>query len=102
MFIPYIDCYFISFFFLFIGALGLFLGRRNLILIIMCVELMLLSIQLNLIVSSYNFNDLIGQIFCLFILMIAAAEVALGLALIILQYRLKGTIETKFIYLLKG
>ncbi len=63
---------------------------------------MLISVQLNFIISSYNFNDLIGQIFNLFILMVAAAEVAIGLALLIINYRLRGTIETKFIYLAKG
>jgi NADH:ubiquinone oxidoreductase subunit K len=63
---------------------------------------MLISVQLNFIVSSYNFNDLLGQIFNLFILMVAAAEVAIGLALLIINYRLRGTIETKFIYLSKG
>ena len=63
---------------------------------------MLISVQLNFIISSYNFNDLIGQIFNLFILMVAAAEVAIGLALLIINYRLRGTIETKFIYLSKG
>jgi len=63
---------------------------------------MLISVQLNFIISSYNFNDLLGQIFNLFILMVAAAEVAIGLALLIINYRLRGTIETKFIYLSKG
>jgi NADH:ubiquinone oxidoreductase subunit K len=63
---------------------------------------MLISVQLNFIISSYNFNDLLGQIFNLFILMVAAAEVAIGLALLIINYRLRGTIETKFIYLAKG
>jgi len=72
------------------------------LLILMCIELMLMSIQLNLIVGSYNFNDLLGQIFNLFILMVAAAEIAIGLALLIINYRLRGTIETKFIYLSKG
>ena len=76
--------------------------KRNLILILICIELMLISVQLNFIVSSYNFNDLLGQIFNLFILMVAAAEVAIGLALLIINYRLRGTIETKFIYLSKG
>ena len=76
--------------------------KRNLILILICIELMLISVQLNFIISSYNFNDLLGQIFNLFILMVAAAEVAIGLALLIINYRLRGTIETKFIYLSKG
>lgn len=102
MFISYIYCYFISLNILFVGILGCFLVKRNLILILICIELMLISVQLNFIISSYNFNDLIGQIFNLFILMVAAAEVAIGLALLIINYRLRGTIETKFIYLAKG
>nr|AUO29187.1 NADH dehydrogenase subunit 4l [Vannella croatica] len=102
MFISYIYCYFISLNILLVGILGCFLIKRNLILILICIELMLISVQLNFIVSSYNFNDLLGQIFNLFILMVAAAEVAIGLALLIINYRLRGTIETKFIYLSKG
>lgn len=102
MFISYLYCYFISFNILLFGILGTFLIKRNLILILLCIELMLISVQLNFIISSYNFNDLLGQIFNLFILMVAAAEVAIGLALLIINYRLRGTIETKFIYLSKG
>lgn len=102
MFISYLYCYFISVNVLFIGILGIFLVKRNLILILLCIELMLISVQLNFIISSYNFNDFLGQLFNLFILMVAAAEVAIGLALLIINYRLRGTIETKFIYLSKG
>lgn len=84
------------------GLTGSFLIRRNLIMIIVCIELMLMSIQLNFIIYSYNFNDILGQFFVLFILMVAAAEVAIGLALLIVYYRLRGTIDTKYIYLSKG
>lgn len=93
---------FISLILFSLGILGSFLVKRNLILILVCLELVLISIQLNFIISSYNFNDLVGQIFVLFILMIAAAEVAIGLALLIVYYRLRGTIDTKYIYLVKG
>ncbi len=62
----------------------------------------LVSIQLNFIINSFNFNDFLGQIFVLFILMVAAAEVAIGLAFLIIYYRLRGTIESKHIYLTKG
>ena len=89
--------------FLFVfGLIGSFLIRRNLIMIIVCIELMLMSIQLNFMIYSYNFNDIFGQLFVLFILMVAAAEVAIGLALLIVYYRLRGTIDTKYIYLSKG
>lgn len=86
----------------FYGFLGTFLLKRNLIMILVCIELLLISIQLNFIISSYNFDDFFGQIFILFILMVAAAEVAIGLAFLIIFYRLRGTIESKYIYLTKG
>lgn len=89
MFIAYIYCYLISLSVLFIGILGCFLVKRNLILILICIELMLIATQLNFLIASYNFNDIIGQIFNLFILMVAAAEVAIGLALLITNYRLR-------------
>ena len=85
-----------------LGLLGSFLVKRNLILILVCVELVLVSSQLNFIISSYNFNDLIGQFFILFVLMIAAAEIAIGLALLIIYYRLRGTIDTNYLHLIKG
>lgn len=87
---------------LFFGVLGCFLIKRNLILILLCIELMLISVQLNNLLAAYNFDDILGQIFNLFILMVAAAEVAIGLAFLIVNYRLRGSIETKFIYLSKG
>jgi NADH-quinone oxidoreductase subunit K len=86
----------------FAGLLGCFIVKRNLLVLLLCIELILIAVQLNFIISAYNFNDILGQIFNLFILMIAAAEVAIGLALLILNYRLRGTIETRFIYLSKG
>jgi NADH-quinone oxidoreductase subunit K len=84
------------------GFLGCFLRQRNLIMILVCIELILISVQLNFIISSFVFDDFLGQIFVLFILMVAAAEVAIGLAFLIVYYRLRGTIESKHIYLTKG
>lgn len=84
------------------GFLGTFVIKRNLILILVCIELILLSIQLNFIVNSFNFDDIFGQVFVLFILMVASAEVAIGLAFVIVYYRLRGSIESKYIYLTKG
>ncbi len=92
----------ISFILFSYGFLGTFIIRRNLILILVCIELLLVSIQLNFIVNSFNFDDILGQIFVLFILMVAAAEVAIGLAFLIVYYRLRGTLESKYIYLTKG
>lgn len=99
MFISYLYCYLISLSILFVGILGCFLIKRNLILILICIELMLISIQMNFIIASYNFSDIIGQIFNLFILMVAAAEVAIGLALLIINYRLRVLLKQNlFIY----
>lgn len=84
------------------ALLGCYMRRRNLIMILVCIELILISVQLNFILSSFVFDDFLGQIFVLFILMVAAAEVAIGLAFLIVYYRLRGTIESKHIYLTKG
>ena len=82
--------------------LGLFLTRRNLIVIIMCIELMLLGLNIDFIVYSFYLDDLAGEIFSLFILTVAAAESAIGLAILVVYYRIKGTIATLFINKLKG
>ena len=100
--IPVLFFQFISFILFILGILGTFLIKRNLIMILICIELLLAAVQLNFLISSYNFDDITGQIFILFILMVAAAEVAIGLAFIIVYYRLRGTIESKHIYLTKG
>jgi NADH-quinone oxidoreductase subunit K len=85
-----------------IGMLGLFISRKNLILILMCIELMLLAVNLNFIVFSVYLDDLMGQIFALFVLTVAAAESAIGLAILVVYYRLKGTILISYINNLKG
>lgn len=102
MLVCYIFCFFISLNICMVGILGCVAIKRNLILILICIEIILISVQLNFILAAYNHNDILGQIFVLFILMVAAAEIAIGLALLIINYRLRGTIETKFIYLSKG
>tara|TARA_B100000749_G_C18191647_1_gene368159 strand:- start:45 stop:350 length:306 start_codon:yes stop_codon:yes gene_type:complete len=100
--IPVLFFQLVSLVLFFFGFLGTFVIKRNLIMVLVCIELLLLSVQLNFIISSYNFDDFVGQIFVLFILMVAAAEVAIGLAFLIVYYRLRGTIESKHIYLTKG
>ncbi len=100
--IPSLFFNFISLVLFMYGFLGTFILKRNLIMVLVCIELLLVSIQLNFIINSFNFNDFLGQIFVLFILMVAAAEVAIGLAFLIIYYRLRGTIESKHIYLTKG
>ena len=88
-------------FFLF-GMWGIFVLRRNLILILISIELMLLSVNFNFIVFSVYLDDLVGQLFALFILTVAAAESAIGLAILVTFYRLRGVIATDYINSLKG
>lgn len=84
-----------------IGLTGMVINRRNILILIMCIEMMLLSLNLNFIVFSIYFDDLYGQIFSLFILTVAAAESAIGLAIIIIYYRLRGSILMSQISVLK-
>lgn len=85
-----------------VGVLGIFLTRRNTIVILMCVELMLLAININFIVFSVYLDDLLGQVFSLFVLTVAAAESAIGLAILVIYYRIAGSVGTLFINKLKG
>ena len=84
------------------GIVGIFLNRKNLIVILMCIELLLLAVNINFVSFSIFLNDLNGQIFTLFILTVAAAEAAIGLAIIVLYYRNSGSIRVEDIYTLKG
>ena len=79
-------------FLFFLGLLGIILNRRNILIILMCIELILLSLNVNFIVFSIYFDDLYGQIFSFFILTVAASESAIGLAIIIIYYRIRGNI----------
>ena len=85
-----------------IGIIGIFLNRKNLIVILMCIELLLLAVNINLVSFSIYLNDLNGQIFTLFILTVAAAEAAIGLAIIVVYYRNAGSINVEDINRLKG
>jgi NADH-quinone oxidoreductase subunit K len=85
----------------FIGILGLVLNRKNIIITLMALELMLLSINLNLIFFSLYLDDVVGQIFVLFILTIAATESSIGLALLMVYFKLKNTIQMEKIKKLK-
>ena len=85
-----------------IGIAGIFLNRKNLIVILMCIELLLLAVNINLVSFSIFLNDLSGQIFTLFILTVAAAEAAIGLAIIVVYYRNTGSIRVEDINSLKG
>ena len=85
-----------------IGVIGIFLNRKNIIVILMSIELILLAVNINLVSFSVFFNDLIGQIFALFILTVAAAEAAIGLAIIVAYYRNTGSVHVEDIDSLKG
>ena len=85
-----------------IGIIGIFLNRKNIIIILMSIELILLAVNINLVSFSIFINDLTGQIFALFILTVAAAEAAIGLAIIVVYYRNSGTIRVEEIDNLKG
>ena len=85
-----------------IGVFGIFLNRKNVIVILMSIELMLLAVNINLVAFSSFHADLVGQIFALMVLNVAAAEAAIGLAIIVVYFRNRGTIDVAEIDLLKG
>jgi len=85
-----------------VGVWGLFLNRKNIILMLMSIELLLLSVNLNFIFFSVRLDDLAGQIFSLFILTVAAAESAIGLAILVILYNVRFTISVENINILKG
>ena len=85
-----------------IGVIGIFLNRKNVIIILMSIELILLAVNINLVSFSIFTQDLTGQIFTMFILTVAAAEAAIGLAIIVVYYRNKGSIRIEDISSLKG
>ena len=85
-----------------IGVVGIFLNRKNVIVILMSIELILLAVNINLVAFSIFINDLSGQIFTLFILTVAAAEAAIGLAIIVVYFRNSETIRVEEIKNLKG
>jgi NADH-quinone oxidoreductase subunit K len=85
-----------------LGLSGIFLNRKNIIVILMSIELMLLAINLNFIIFASYLNDRLGAIFALFVLTVAAAESAIGLAILVVFYRVQGTIAVNAIRLMKG
>lgn len=78
------------------------LNRKNIILMLMSIELMLLAVNLNFIIFSVFLDDIVGQIFALFVLTVAAAESAIGLAILVVYYRIRGTVSIEYINLLKN
>ena len=85
-----------------IGVVGIFLNRKNVIIILMSIELILLAVNINFVAFSSFLHDLVGQVFALFILTVAAAEAAIGLAILSVYFRNRGTIEVEDVNLMKG
>ena len=84
------------------GVLGIFMNRKNLIVILMAIELILLSVNLNLVAFSSYLGDLVGQVFAMFVLTVAAGEAAIGLAILVIYFRGRGTIAVDDINQMKG
>jgi NADH-quinone oxidoreductase subunit K len=85
-----------------LGIFGIFLNRKNVIIILMSIELMLLAVNINFVAFSAFLNDLVGQVFAMFVLTVAAAEAAIGLAILVVYYRNRGTIEVEDINMMRG
>ncbi len=85
-----------------LGVLGIFLNRKNVIVILMAIELILLSVNINLIAFSAYLGDLTGQVFAMFVLTVAAGEAAIGLAILVIYFRSRGTIAVDSVDRLKG
>lgn len=97
-----IDCISISFILFLIGVLGIFLNQKNILLMLMSIEIMFLVISFIWIFSSIYLDDIIGQIFALLILTVAAAESSIGLAILVVYYRIRNTIVVELMNLTKG
>ena len=85
-----------------LGIFGIFLNRKNVIIILMSIELMLLAVNINLVAFSVHLQDMVGQVFAMFVLTVAAAEAAIGLAILVVYFRNRGSIAVEDINLMKG
>lgn len=85
-----------------LGVFGVFLNRRNIIIVLMSIELMLLAVNINFVAFSWFLRDLVGQVFSLFILTVAAAEAAIGLAILVVYFRNRSTIKIEDMNMMKG
>ena len=85
-----------------LGIFGIFLNRKNVIIILMSIELMLLAVNINFVAFSVHLQDLVGQVFAMFVLTVAAAEAAIGLAILVVYFRNRGSIEVEDINMMKG
>ncbi|MGK2286009.1 NADH-quinone oxidoreductase subunit NuoK [Pedomonas sp. V897] len=85
-----------------VGVLGIFVNRKNVIIILMSIELILLSVNINLVAFSSFLGDMVGQVFTMFVLTVAAAEAAIGLAILVAYFRNRGSIAVEDINMMKG
>ncbi len=85
-----------------LGVLGIFMNRKNLIVILMAIELILLAVNLNFVAFSAALGDLVGQVFAMFVLTVAAGEAAIGLAILVIYFRGRGTISVEDVNRMKG
>jgi NADH-quinone oxidoreductase subunit K len=85
-----------------LGVFGIFLNRKNVIIILMSIELILLAVNINFVAFSSALNDLAGQVFAMFILTVAAAEAAIGLAIVVVYFRNRGSIQVEDVNLMRG
>ena len=85
-----------------LGIFGIFLNRKNVIIILMSIELMLLAVNINLVAFSVFLQDLVGQVFAMFVLTVAAGEAAIGLAILVAYFRNRGTIAVEDLNIMKG
>jgi NADH-quinone oxidoreductase subunit K len=85
-----------------LGVLGIFMNRKNLIVILMAIELILLSVNLNFVAFSAALHDMVGQVFAMFVLTVAAGEAAIGLAILVIYFRSRGTISVDDVNRMKG
>jgi len=85
-----------------LGVLGIFINRKNVIIILMSIELILLAVNINLVAFSTYLGDLVGQVFAMFVLTVAAGEAAIGLAILVLYFRNRGTIAVDDINMMRG
>lgn len=85
-----------------LGILGMLYNKKNILLMLMSIELLLLAINFNWVLFAYYFDDIVGQIFAVMVLTIAAAESAIGLAILVVYYRIRGTIAIELINLIQG
>ncbi|MCY0147195.1 MULTISPECIES: NADH-quinone oxidoreductase subunit NuoK [Hoeflea] len=85
-----------------LGVFGIFLNRKNVIIMLMSIELILLAVNVNMVAFSMHLNDMVGQVFALMVLTVAAAEAAIGLAILVVFYRNRGSIAVEDVNMMKG